>query len=95
MLKIFKYPISIRQLHDRIVPLRIKGFQAVMSVIEQNDDVAIYAMIDDTLESCEEIKVAIVGTGHPMGEFTLGPWRFLGTVSTCKGKLVWHVFVNV
>lgn len=101
---IFKYSLEITDEQTLLLP---RG-SAILSVAEQNGRIVLYAHVDreaavngfleqnDSGQSrslCDETyTVYIVGTGHParLPEVT----RFLGTVNTMGGRLMWHVFVH-
>lgn len=62
----------------------------VTSVVEQNGNLVMYAIVDDKREIVP-IKVAIFGTGNPV--LLSGDWRFVSTVPMPSGH-VWHIFVE-
>jgi len=62
----------------------------ILSTIEQNGNLVMYAMVDDQAD-VETVRVAVFGTGNPV--LLSGDWRFVSTVPTASGY-VWHVFVE-
>lgn len=83
---------------DRQV-LEIPAPSKILSVVAQRDTLVLYALIDPTAQTNTKV-IDIYGTGHTipkdrstyMGEPQTEPGTFLGTVSTCEGSLMWHVF---
>lgn len=84
MIRIFKYILDI--VTDQTLGLPVGS--KILTVMEQNDDVVLYALVDDEEKDIAEHEIRIVGTGHPFPDCHY----FIGTVSTCAGSLVWHVF---
>lgn len=67
---------------------------SILSCGAQNDQVQIWAMVDpDALQGTKGQKrtLFIVGTGHPLPR-DHRDLRFIGTVQTAGGQLVWHIF---
>lgn len=62
----------------------------ILSTIEQNGNLVMYAMVDDQAD-VETLRVAVFGTGNPV--LLSGDWRFVSTVPTAS-EYVWHVFVE-
>jgi len=87
MKKIFKYPIEIVDAQVLVLPLGAK----VVSAIAQGDDLVIYALVEPTVEFKKNIEIRIVGTGHDV-TFDLQKFKFLNSISTWGGRLIWHVF---
>ena len=86
MKRIFKYPLAMKdeQTIDILSPAQL------LSVMEQDNRLVLYALIHDGPGWGEKVKVFIRGTGHPMNK---GGACFLGTVQATTG-LVWHVFYS-
>lgn len=78
-MKIYKYPIPI----DERTIISCAG---VLSAIEQNGEVVVYALDDEGHN--EDYFFHIVGTGWDLD--TLQHFKFL--VSVKYGAFVWHVF---
>ena len=62
----------------------------LLSVMNQKEEFAIYALVDDTEEERESFEFRLIGTGHPFEDMV--GYVFLGTVSFSIGSLVFHVF---
>ena len=87
MKKIFKYPIEIVDAQVLVLPLGAR----VLSAITQGDDLVVYALLEPTVEFKKNIEIRIVGTGHDV-TFDLQKFKFLNSISTWGGRLIWHVF---
>jgi hypothetical protein len=88
--KIFKYPIEVTD--EQI--LRLPAGSQILSVIEQRNEMVLYAMVphpNDYPEVYVEYDIRVVGTGHDV-KFSTRDFTFVGTVSMYKGGLVFHVF---
>lgn len=62
----------------------------VLSALEQNGNIVMYAMVDDQAEPAS-IRAAVFGTGNPV--MLMGDWRFVSSINMTSGH-VWHVFVE-
>jgi hypothetical protein len=84
MKRIFKFPLAIIDIQSIDMP---EGAE-ILSVQNQNGAVCAWALCDPIapLVGCE---IRIVGTGNPTPD---NPGKFLGTVQTYDGSLVWHIF---
>lgn len=87
MKKIFKYPVEITDEQLLILPLGAK----VLSAIEQDDNIVVYALVEPTVEFKKNVEIRIAGTGHNI-TFDLQKFKFLSIVKTHGGRFVWHVF---
>ena len=58
---------------------------------EQRGTLCLWAIVDPDMPE-GELEIAIKGTGHQCDNITDGSWRYLSTVVTDGGSLVWHVF---
>lgn len=87
MKKIFKYPIEVVDAQVLVLPLGAK----VLSAIAQGDDLVVYALVEPTVEFKKNIEIRIIGTGHDI-TFDLQKFKFLNSISTWGGRLIWHVF---
>jgi len=86
MRTVYKYKLTAGE-NELKLP---KGYQ-VLSVINQFDNIMLYCLVESEDEdSLDTTKVQVVGTGWeaPRG------CKFIGTVTTLDGALVWHVFVR-
>lgn len=89
MKRIFKYKLLITDEQVLSLPLGSK----VLSAIEQYDDVVLYVMVETEVKSERKVVIKIVGTGHPI-DFNFQTFKFLNSVSTHGGRLIWHVFFS-
>lgn len=87
MERIFKYPLKFED--EQVI--KIPNLSRVLSVIEQDGILMLYAVVNDyNLNRIDyPVKIFIRGTGHPM--FQANDACFIGTVPTTRG-FVWHVF---
>lgn len=87
--RIFKYPVKITDASTIVLPVEAK----ILSVMAQDDGVVLYAIVDSETDNCKtkDIAIRIRGTGHTI-DFNLDDFKFLGTVSTYGGRLMWHIF---
>ena len=88
MRKIFKYPLQITDFQT----IEVKSPAILLSVAEQNNQIMMYAIVDD-LEYGIPVDVRIIGTGLPIKE-DIENYKFLGTVKLEDGRLMFHVFVH-
>jgi len=88
MKRIFKYPLKA---DDRQVIAIPKGSK-VLSVIEQHEQIVLYALVEDSELAHTDLKVIIHGTGHPA--YDVSDFEFVGSVKLCHGTLVFHVFCD-
>ncbi len=86
--RIFKYPLEIIDSQDIELPIGAK----YISMISQNNQPTIYAVVDSLEMKNEKWHFEIRGTGHWIDEGTIRFAQFLGTVITHEGALVWHVW---
>jgi hypothetical protein len=83
---IYKYKILITDEFVLNLPLNSK----LLSVAEQDGDMVLYAMVIPEL-GLHPVKIRVIGTGNPMpGD--MSEYKFLGTVKTYNGRLMWHIF---
>jgi hypothetical protein len=83
---VWKYPLEI----TGVQTLRLPGGARVLSVVDQNETLTLYAWVDSEAP-LRPRKIYVYGTGHfcpPTGA------AFLGTVLLRGGSLAWHVFVG-
>ena len=85
MKTIYKYTLDVKD--DQSI--RIKG--TPISVINQRNQIAMYALCDSSEED-HYVDVHISGTGHPIPSYVINDYKFLGTVSLFSGNLVFHIF---
>lgn len=88
MNKIFKYKLENIDQQRLELPLPAR----MLSVVEQDDDIVLYSLVDDDSGIPEiPVDVLVVGTGDVL-ENNVGLYTFLGTVKLFGGKEIWHVF---
>jgi hypothetical protein len=87
MKTIFKYPIEVTDEQK----VKLPSDSLIISAINQNGQLVIYALVDTEEKDTEEKTIRIFGTGHPcdVEEFD---YNFLGSVVT--GDFVWHIFAE-
>lgn len=88
MKRIYKYELNEQGVQTLKMP---KGAE-VISAIEQNNKVIVYAIVDITKEN-EEREFSVIGTGWNIPDELLESNKFIGTVKV--GIFVWHVFFKV
>jgi len=86
MKKIFKYILDITDRQVINIPLPAN----ILSVSEQRDNVVLYSIVEEGMPVIP-VEILIVGTGNPI-LFNIDDYKFVGTVNTMSGKLMWHVF---
>lgn len=89
MKRVLKFPIEIQDKQTVQVPADAK----FISVIEQNNAPALYAIADTDKENVD-VVVLLRGTGHPIMGADGYDCEFLGTIETHEKSLVWHIFVE-
>lgn len=87
MKTIYKYPIEVTDIQKIKLPFD----SLIISVLNQNGKLVIYALVDTEEKDTEERTIRIFGTGNPcdVEEFD---YNFLGSVF--MGDLVWHIFAE-
>jgi hypothetical protein len=85
--KIFKYVLEI--MDRQFVNIPTPGI--ILSVIEQHDQPVLYARTWEDAKEYISYEILIFGTGNPI-TWDLSDYTFLGTVNTCLGRLIWHIF---
>lgn len=88
MRKIFKYPLEITDYQT----VKIKSPAILLSVVGIDDDIVMYAMVDD-LEYGIPVDVRIIGTGNAIKD-DIDNYKFLGTVNLMNRRGAWHVFAR-
>lgn len=64
----------------------------ILSVIEHNDDIVLYAIVDDDKDVPKiPVDISIKGTKDVV-ESGIGLYTFLGTVKLFNNEEIWHVF---
>lgn len=88
MKRIFKYELEMRD--TQTVALPRNG--VVLSVVNQNERMMMYALVDDLELATEDVKFIIHGTGHEANDIINA--RFVSTVLLRGATIVFHVFTN-
>lgn len=88
-LMIYKYPLQIED--EQIVEMPQGA--VILSVINQNDQICVYALVDAGSDFSAKRLFRIFGTGSPVD--SAAGFNFIGTVPAHGGAMVWHVFVDV
>jgi hypothetical protein len=86
--RVFRYRLPIT---DHVV-LEMPTGAEVLSVGPPRDgfdELDLWAVVDTSVVTEQDRRFRIVGTGNPMPDDC---GRFIGTVPTHGGSLIWHVF---
>lgn len=88
-LTIWKFPLKLTDSQDVEMPLGAR----ILSVAEQHGVICMWALINPHPEVGRASRqINIIGTGHPaVYEYDAD---YIGTVLTCGGDFVWHVFAR-
>ena len=86
MKTIYKYPLIA--MHTQTLELP-KG-SSILSVMNQFDEIVIYALVDTEEKQTEKYTITTHGTGHKADDVC--NFKFLGTVKLEDGRLMFHVF---
>jgi hypothetical protein len=89
MERIFEYVLEIEDSQVLDLP---KGSK-ILSAMSQRDEVVLYALVDDDVQTMHGHTIKIVETGHQFPDCQ--EHYYLGTVMTHGGSLVWHVFEHI
>lgn len=88
---IYKYKLENIDQQTIIIPFPAK----ILSVVEQDNDIVLYSIVDDGKDGKDvhkiPIEILIKGTGDVV-EDNIGLYTFVGTVKLFDGKEIWHVF---
>lgn len=88
MNKILEYVLENIDQQTIYIPLPAR----ILSVIEKNDDIVLYSIVDDDKNvPTISVDILVIGTGEVV-EDNIGLYTFLGTVKFLDGKEIWHVF---
>lgn len=86
---VYKYPIDITDEQVIKLPLGSK----ILSVIEQNNKIVLYAIVSPGIEYTREVIIRIVGTGNEI-PLSLDEFKFMDSIKLQNGNLVFHVFMK-
>ena len=87
MLKVFKYPIPVK---DRFIMMLPRGAK-ILSVDMQGDKPMMWALVDADCEAVVSRNFRFSGTGHPIEE-KQEDLDHIGTFQMDNGKFIWHIF---
>ena len=87
MKAIHKYELNGDILQTFSLPIN----STILSVVEQHQDIVMYAVADVEQENTEEIRFLLLGTGQ-IFDNTLDGYSFLNTVKLSDGAIMVHVF---
>jgi hypothetical protein len=82
---VYKYPVPLRDDVDIALP---HGAH-VLSVLNQREELVLYAAVDTEPVGFDPLELVIRGTGHA---FQGNEGEFIGSVSFADGSLIFHVF---
>ena len=85
MKNIYKYQLEFYE--NQVIKIQS---EKILSVIEQDNTIVVYATVDDELEA-NDFEFRILTTGESI-KFELGDFNFLGTVKMSRSASVYHVF---
>lgn len=85
--RVFKYKLAIEDHQKLTLPVH----STILSVINQNEEVVLYAKVNDEQKNTSDIDIYIHGTGH---EVAKEADLFLGTVALRNGVFILHVFAD-
>ena len=86
---IYKYELSGDTPQTILLPIS----STVLSVVEQNEKIVMYALVDNETQGKMQAKILLLGTGQTFDN-TLDGYTFLNTVNLLGGSLMLHVFVE-
>jgi hypothetical protein len=90
MKTIYKYQLQPKAIQSVVIP----GFQKLLSVKEQYNNIVLYALVETTVPAETEFEIAIVGTGHDAKD--VADWTYMDTVQIQGDMgipiLMWHIF---
>lgn len=88
MNKIYKY--KVENVDQQTIEIRLPA--RILSVMEQDDDIVLYSIVDDNKDvPTIPVDILVIGTGD-LVEDHIGLYTFLGTVKLFDNKEIWHVF---
>lgn len=89
MRKIFKYRLEITDEQKIRLPLGSK----ILSVVNQRNEMVLYALVKPEEDRMVDHTFYIVGTGHYIQEEDIRHSSYLGTVTFGANQtFVWHIF---
>ena len=85
MKAVFKYELIATDEQKLTLPANAE----ILSVVNQNEDIVLYALVDTTVRGLQSHTIYIHGTGHVVSGEDIA---FIGTVALHGGRLMFHVF---
>jgi len=86
---IYKYELN----EEKVQWVSLPVDSTVLSVVEQHQNIVVYALVDVEKENTQEIQFLLLGTGLNF-DGVLGSHSFLNTVKLLDGDIMVHVFVE-
>lgn len=94
--RIYKYPLPLRDLQlDSTMYVDMPFDAKPISVDNQDGEVTLWAKVPIKVQGATPhglVRIGIFGTGHDLPT-NIHESRFIGTVLTEGGQLVWHVWL--
>ena len=94
MKTIYKYKLSAET--EQLIKVPVNAM--ALSVINQENNLMVYLMVESEEERMISRAVLIYGTGHPIKTIDhtdyLYGYKFLGTVPMYDASLIWHVWIS-
>lgn len=87
---IHKYKLNGDTLQTVSLPIN----STVLSVVEQHQDIVMYAVVDTEQGDEKEVEFLLLGTGQIFND-TLDGYVFLNTVKLSGGAIMVHVFCRI
>ena len=87
MKTIYKFHIEI--IGEQV--LMIPKNHELLTIQSINNEVYIYYMVDP-YDAKSPINIQIFGTGQPIEDSAINHSKYIGTVQTNNGGLIWHIF---
>ena len=90
MKTIYKYNCNILR-----NTFKVNGFIKILSVMEQNENIVFYILVDTDSNKETTIEYEIIGTGHPINDDVAENFDFIGTIGMRNGEFMFHAFAKV
>lgn len=97
MYKIYKYQITPDNVESGSITLPYNA--KILSVINQNENIMLYCLVNAEEDRTEERSLILLGTGWDIDDVKMDMinyhnFNFIGTVVQLDGKLVWHLWMK-
>ena len=86
---IYKYELNGDTLQTVSLPIN----STILSVVEQHQDIVMYAVVDTEQQGKIQVQFLLLGTGLNFDN-TLDGYSFLNTVKLLDGAIMVHVFIE-